>query len=406
MSTKAEVLESPAQRHRNVRLAVALGVCAVLVLAVAYFTAPIRSSSLQAHGTPSHAGETFAVTPESLTEVWRAPAPELEGVFKPVAIGSVAVAYEDSTLRAFDTTGNVAWEYSRTEPLCALGAAWGRVVAVYRTGVGCGDAVAINAADGTYAATRSALNAADVATVVSNDRVGTVAPERLELWRSDLVRTIEYGEVEAPQEPDMQPNAQCTITSALTRSDNLAVTGHCPDGQSWLRFMDTTPEDSRKPEITQEINVPEGSTLVAISGDAAAIWSPTETGGELLTYGDDGAPKTIPYRAPMPVSAGLTAWTGDVQHNMTWFDGSRLCFFHPTYLGVSAVSEEAIGNPINLGSDVVVPVRGGLAVMNPDTGEVVRTIPVDRGEYSGPVGLATTGRMVVEKRGNELVALG
>lgn len=406
MSTKAEVLEAPAQRHRNIRIAVALGVCAVLVLAVAYFTAPIRSSSLEFRGAPAHAGETFAVAPESFTEVWRAPAPELGGIFKPVTAGSVAVAYGDSTLSAFDSAGDVAWEYRRAEPLCALGAAWGHVVAVYQTGVGCGDAVAINAADGTYAATRSALNAADVATVVSNDRVGTVAPERLELWRSDLVRTIEYGEVEAPQEPDMQPNAQCTITSTLTRSENLAVTEHCPDGQSWLRFMDTTPEDSRKPEITQEIQVPEGSTLVAISGDAAALWSPTETGGELLAYGDDGAPKSTSHSAPTPVVSGLTAWTGDLQHNMTWFDGSRLYFLHPTYLGVSAISEEAIGNPINLGSDVVVPVHGGLAVMNPDNGEVLRTIPVDRGGYSGPVGLATTGRMVVEKRGSELVALG
>ena len=140
-------------------------------------------------------------------------------------------------------------------------------MASYKTGVGCGDTVAIEAATGEYDSTRSAVSSENVVPVSSNDRVGTVSTDRIDLWRSDMVRTVEYGDVEAKQEPDKQPHEDCTISSALTRTENLALTESCPDkpGTTWLRFQDTTPDDSREPDIAADVDIAtDGARLVAV----------------------------------------------------------------------------------------------------------------------------------------------
>ncbi|MGA9871972.1 MAG: hypothetical protein WBQ44_12620, partial [Rhodococcus sp. (in: high G+C Gram-positive bacteria)] len=54
---------------------------------------------------------------------------------------------------------------------------------------------------------------------------------------------------------------------------------------------------------------------------------------------------------------------------------------------------------------LLVPVTGGLAVTDPATGNIERTIPVDRGSYTGPVRTTVMGDVVVEQRGDQLVAL-
>jgi hypothetical protein len=51
-------------------------------------------------------------------------------------------------------------------------------------------------------------------------------------------------------------------------------------------------------------------------------------------------------------------------------------------------------------------VPGGLADVDPDTGAVARTVPVDRGAWTGPVQVAAQGGLLVELRGDEIVVLG
>jgi hypothetical protein len=46
-----------------------------------------------------------------------------------------------------------------------------------------------------------------------------------------------------------------------------------------------------------------------------------------------------------------------------------------------------------------------LAVLDPGTGERLGGAPVDRGSYQGIVQLATAGSVVLEQRGDQLVAL-
>jgi hypothetical protein len=50
-------------------------------------------------------------------------------------------------------------------------------------------------------------------------------------------------------------------------------------------------------------------------------------------------------------------------------------------------------------------VKNGLRVLKPATGKPVGTLPVDRGDYAGPIAMSTLGPMVYEQRGDTLVAM-
>jgi hypothetical protein len=50
-------------------------------------------------------------------------------------------------------------------------------------------------------------------------------------------------------------------------------------------------------------------------------------------------------------------------------------------------------------------VPGGVVEVNPVDGHVLRTVPVNRGDYHGPVTLAALGPVLLEQRGPTVVAL-
>ena len=414
MSRPEAVTEAgPLRRERKdlVATAVIAGVL-VLLVAVAWFSAPIRSAELRRADAEFVASGLPVDPPNNLTESFSLPDAALPGVTAPVVSGGLLIANSRDTITAHSPTGELVWSYSRGDaPLCSLGAAWDKVVATYRSNVGCGDVVALTASTGEYAGTRSATAPADPVAISSNDRVGTVGAQRLELWRSDMVRTVEYGAVEAKQEPDLQPHEECRITSALTRTELLAVTEVCPEDPSvtWLRFQKATPEDSRAPEITSQVSIPDpGARLVAIAQDAAAVYVPGPAPA-VLSFTEEG---TETSRQSVAAASALAlgedvdaAAVADLPHHMTWFDGERLYLFAPTQLTVQHVFEDAIGTGVAVGERLLYPTEAGVAVADWESGAVERVIPVDRGAFVGPVSLNALGTTVVEKRAGTLVGL-
>ncbi|MHA2788285.1 Rv3212 family protein [Corynebacterium sp. S7] len=376
-------------------------VIVVVVVLIAFFTAPIRSAELTpANSTHQDYGQ-LTVIPETLHETTRVS--ESSPALAPIVASGMTVGYDGHTLRAYTPAGSQAWSYSRDDELCALASAWGKVVATYRTNVGCGDVVAIDASSGNYAGTRSANAPDEVVSVSSKERVGTVSGARTELWRSDLVRTVEYGEVEAPQEAGMQPNSGCLITSALTSSDLFTVTEICGD-TTWLRFQDTTPKDSRAPEIRANATISPGSVLVGTSTHVAAIYDPTTE--EVIGINDSG----------VEVSRSKVAALGEIPtlfepavHSLpnheSFFDGTSLWLMNPQTMAVQTVYQGALGTGIAVDNKLLYPVEGGIAVADWDAQQVERTIPVDRGGYVGTVSLGSAGGTIVEKRGDELFFL-
>ncbi|ALC05231.1 hypothetical protein CDES_03895 [Corynebacterium deserti GIMN1.010] len=376
---------------------------ALIGVGTVWATAPIRGSELTPAAEPFVAESPLTTIPTQLSERWRAS--DDSSNHKPSITAGVIATAEGNTVKTYSPEGELLWSYERDKELCALSTGFDSVVATYKTGVGCGDVIAINANDGQYKATRSAIASDTVAPITSNDRIGILGTERVELWRSDLVRTVEYGEVEAPQEANQQPNPDCSITSAMTRRDLLAVTETCPDESTYLRFMTTAPEDSRVPEVSQDIKIEDGR-LIAIGETAAAVYVSQPTPA-IVSYNAEG--QIVGQIAVDPVEFSdlpSQQTTADLTHHMSWFTGDRLILLSPSQLNVRQVFDDALGTGTALNGSLLYPTTEGIAVANWDTGKVLRTIPVDRAGYTGEVSLGLVGQVLVEKRGSEIVALG
>lgn len=400
-------------RPRDWRAAGIIALICVIMVGGAFATADIRESRLSQYAAPGEPIDSeLPSPPQVLGEDFRLDNEQTSGNFRAVTAAGLLITYDEHTITASTSAGDKAWTYTRDNvDLCSLGTAWDKVVATYRNGAGCGDVVAIAAATGEYADTRSAINSNEVAAISSNDRVGTVSPERVELWRSDLVRSVEYGDVEAPQEANMQAHADCTISSALTRTELLASTESCPSepDSTWLRMQKTTPEDARKPEIESDIKVDNpGARLVAVGQNAAAVFLPGPE-PEIVAYNRSGvevsrsAAQTSLHvdSAPAPFAPAKA----DLPHHMTWFDGERLYLFSPPDLRVERVIEQAIGTGVAAGEELLVPTAQGIAVVDLSNGRITRTIAVERGDYRGDVYLSLAGGSIIEQRGDTAVAL-
>ena len=399
------------RRRRDLWVTGAIALVSVGAIGGAVLTADIRQASLSTNDVPrAEAPAEWSAPPEKLTEAFRVDSPNPAAGPRGIVSQDVLIAAAESGVTAYTDKGEVAWEYSRGDaPLCSVATAWDKVVMTFRTGVGCGDTVAIDAATGQYAGTRSAINSPEVVPISSNDRVGTVSSDRVDIWRSDMVRTVEYGNVEAKQEPGLQPQEGCSINSALTRTELLVVSETCPQEPdvNWLRFQKTTPEDSRAPELNKSVAInAEGVRLVAVGQSGATVYVPGPE-PQLISYDDNGVKLAQSTVEPSPAinesSTPFASETADLPHHISWFDGQTLYLLTPSSLDVDRSFDDALGTGIAVGGRLLYPTDKGIAVANWSTGKVERTIPVDRGSYDGPVALSLAGEAIIETRGKELV---
>lgn len=367
--------------------------------------------------------------PASVTETWRTTTDPATGP-GPLTLDGVVVRTDGGRVSGLDAVdGHEVWSYSRDRELCGVTGGWSRIVTVYRGPKGCGDATSLDVATGHYADTRSALADGDVRTFRSLDHVGLLGPDRVELWRSDLVRTVEVGHQETPVDPEAQPTDGCRFSSALTRKKVLAVAMGCPgdtDGDRTVSLLNADPEDAGEPETTHDFTVPAGSELVAVGQDAALVYVPGDgvravdpddtTGSRFQVLRTDGSYDQYPAD-PAPLldpaareNAGGSAdtlfspQTSDLPHHMTWFDGERVVAFGPSDLS-PRFSVPALGTGAAMGDRLLLPVADGIAVVDWSDGRTEKVLPVDRGDWSGPVTLQVQGDVVVEQRGGTLVGL-
>lgn len=443
-------MRAQSKRIDTVVTCVIVVVAAVAVLG-AWLTAPVRHVELQT--------ATEAFEPEAASAIVSANTASFRTGFSEenvanrvqplVANGLLIVANPDgegTKISALNpTNGDVVWSYARTDsPLCTAMHAWQTVTLVFQTERGCGDVITLEAATGEYSTTRSSNTSDAVLPVWSNDRVGIITDDRVELWRSDMVRTVEYGAVENPQEAESQPHADehCTMQSALTRKEFLAVAEEC-NGETWLRLQQTTPEDSRVPELSAEVPLAEGSRVVAIGQTHAVVYSPTPT-PQLITYNEEGVQTAQRNVEPAAFSDALGDASGavfardvsheasdsaatseqeteanvnaegvglaqpivaDLPHRITWFDGHRLYLFTPETMEVDEVLEDAIGTGIAVNNTLYYPTRSGINVADWSTGQVLQSLPVDREGYSGRVNLAQANGNIIESRGSTVAVL-
>ncbi|QDZ42144.1 hypothetical protein [Corynebacterium sp. sy039] len=414
VNTATSLAVTPGFSKKNWIICGVISIVSIAALICAWLSAPIR----QAHLTVLSHYEESATAPTIPTSFSgdRGSFPADSFNHKPIVTNGLVISAHNtgshSVVSAINPENNKqVWSYERDAALCALSTLDEKVVLVFATGVGCGDVVGIDATTGDYAGTRSAIASEHSALLRSNSYVGVVSSTRLELWRpSDFVRTVEYGKIPAKQEPNQQPHENCTIASALTRTELLASVDIC-DGQAWLRFQKTTPEDSREPKIEHEVKLDNPQAqLVSIGQEGAAVYVPGPQ-PSIISYQKDGQVtartkiSTPPELVVDPDSHVFNPKTADLPHHMSWFDGHSLYLFDPSTQKLLHIFSNVIGTGAAVEGSLLLPIRSGIAVANPDTYAIERIIPVDRGTYDGDVSLALAGEYVVEKRGDTVAIL-
>src|SRR5262249_31051591 len=161
--------------------------------------------------TPAHA------VPASLRQLWAAPSTMTA---QPVAVGGTVVTGDGRAVDGRDpVTGEVRWSYARGSDLCGVSWGYHYAVAGYPDDRGCGQVTTIDGSTGRRGPARSSY--ADKHVDLSSDGTAVLSAgdTRLELWRSDMVRMLSYGEIDARVKPSSKGlHTGCRLASAAAGS--------------------------------------------------------------------------------------------------------------------------------------------------------------------------------------------
>ncbi|MEV6429417.1 hypothetical protein [Nocardia sp. NPDC051463] len=355
--------------------------------------------------------------PTTLHELWHAP----DGATaRALVAGGAVVTGDDGIVVGRDPqTGAQLWLYRRDMPLCGVESQFGTVIAVYRDQRGCSQATLLAGEDGSRRTARSSYMDETLQLSVDGTYVLAKGPQRLEMWRSDLVRTLEYGYVDAPVNVKTQPRKGCSLLSAGSSASRVAVLERCPeDPANRLTVLNPAPKDNTVPEehgshvLTGSGTDSADARVIAVSDNRIVLYLP---GGPVAPGVEATTPRLAVYDGtgnPLMVhqlSAPLTdkATTTRISSAFFVFTGNSVIALSASTFDPLWTIPNALGGPAFMAGRLLVPVAGGLAAVDPASGTELARIPVLRqGSENAPISLAVLGTTVLEKRGTQLYALG
>jgi hypothetical protein len=459
----------PARSRRRIDRIVAAGlaVLAIALAAVVWLTSDIRATTSNTSDPIAEPSPATGI-PDSLKQVWTAATDaKLGAVVSPYG---VVVTTDPHTVTGRDaTTGRVRWSYQRSNlPMCAVGSgdtdtAGGGVegvVVLYEKNGWCSQIQSLDPSTGARKYARTSANQTGGSLIFGGPYAGWVGSTLMELWRYDLVRTLQYGDQPNPQNPNTR-HIGCTFDDAAVTDQQVATIEHCPaDGNTARVVFNWADPGSGHDKQNQYQHTPRAeidtgspvARLVGITRDRAAVLV-TEPTPALVIYDADGSEASrTPVDIPASEIAAVTGITPSVtvdgidnddparvRYNLI---GSHLLAVQSENVEVSVtstptptttannpggavapatsvaptvtqenrdsltlrfVASGALGLPAVIDGTPLLPVDAGLAELD-KTGLAVRTIDVDRGDYSGRVDAAAVGKTVVETRGDAVVA--
>lgn len=389
---------------------VAAAVITVLLLAVGFalwWTSDARGTVSQpaaSLGAPLPAARSL---PPSLAEVWRAPSP---ASVQPVLAGSVVATGQGGTVTGRDPrSGQVRWRYQRDLPLCALAAGFARVVAVHRRDDRCSEVTSLEA-DGRRGPQRNSAVAAPTRLIDEGTHLVATGERYAEVWRADMVMTLQYGTVPTPVNPGKQPRPGCRYGSFAAGGGRLAVIERCPGERTdRLTVQPASPREAEHPEPQFSTLLPTGrARVVAVSRERTAVLLPDPA--RLALYDGSGR-RVAEYPLDLPPSdlagdpPGLAVPLTTTLAALYWHTGSATVALDPVELRPLWTVPGTLGSGALLAGRLLVPVPEGLAVLDPMTGARAGLLRLDRGGYRGRVWVAAVGPVVLEQRGPMVVGL-
>ncbi|CNL11675.1 hypothetical alanine valine rich protein [Mycobacterium tuberculosis] len=312
-------------------------------------------------------------------------------------------------------TGESLWSYARDTDLCGVTWVYHYAVAVYRYDRGCGQVSTIDGSTGRRGAARSGYADPRVRLFSDGTTVLSAGDTRLELWRSDMVRMLAYGEIDARVKPSNRGlQSGCTLESAAASSAAVSVLEACTN-QDDLRLVLLRPgkeDDEPIQRIVPEPGVRPGSgaRVLVVSQNNTAVYLPARSGAQprVDVIDETGATVSSTLLAKPPSTSAVASRTGNL---VTWWTGDALLVFDAgnltqRYTIAAGETTAPVGPGVMMAGQLLVPVTGGIGVYDPVSGANNRYIPVTRPPSTSAVIPAVSGSRVIEQRGDTLVALG
>lgn len=391
----------------------AAAIIAVVVAAAAaliWWTSDARATISRPAVAPVPLPTPARSVPMSLHQLWTATSP---ATTRPVLVAGTVATGDGHQVTGHDpATGDSHWSYSRSSDLCAVSWVYHFVVAVYRDDRGCGQVSALDAASGRRGPARSSY--ADTAVNVSSDGMAVLSAgnTRLELWRSDLVRTLAYGETDARVKPSSRGlRSGCVLTSAAASPSAVSVLEACPkQGDMRLTLLRPGKEDDEPEQRYVSglgVRADSDARVLTVSDTSTAVYlSAPQPRVEVIDQTGTTVASTLLPKPPSPSAAVsrlgnlVTWWTGDA---VLVFDATDLTY---RYTIGAAGDTVPLGPAAMMAGRLLVPVTGGIGVYDPVTGANDRYLPVHRLPVKSAVVPAVLGGQVFEQRGDTVVALG
>ncbi|MEV0295089.1 hypothetical protein [Nocardia sp. NPDC050710] len=409
---------APERRTRaDIISAVAIAVLVVVAALVVWARGDATGTESVTAPTPVSAPPTADQLPTTLRELWHA---SDGAAARALTSSGVVVTGHDGTVTGRDPrTGAQLWRYRRDMPLCGVESQFGMVIAVYRDQRGCSQATLLAGDTGERRTARSSYMDSRLHLSVDGTYALAQGPERLEVWRSDLVRTLEYGYVDAPVNVKTQPRAGCDLLSSGSSPSRLAVLERCADDPAdRLTVLNPAPKDNTVPEeygshvLTGVGADSPDARVIAVSDGRIVLYLPggTATAGaestppRLAVYDASGNPIVV-HQLSAPLSDKAT--TTKLGSTYYLFTGNSLIALNGSTFDPLWAAPNALGSPAMMAGRVLMPVAEGITALDSGTGAELTRIPVDRPGYdNSPISLAVLGTTVLERRGTDLYALG
>jgi hypothetical protein len=389
--------------------AAAIGTVVATAAALIWWTSDARATISRpttpaANPTPAHA------VPASLRELWRA---DSAATAQPVAVGGSVVTGDGRVVEGHDpVTGAVRWSYSRDADLCGVSWVYRVAVAVYRDDRGCGQVSTIDGSTGQRGPARSSYSNRRVELSSDGTTVLSAGDTRLELWRSDMVRMLSYGEIDARVKPSSKGlHTGCRLASAAASSSAVSVFEAC-GRQADLRLTLLRPakeEDEPDQHNVAEpgIGVDSGAKILTVSETRTAVYLPAPQ-PRVVVIDETGTTVGTTLLPEPPLTSNVVTRSSNL---ITWWTGHRVMVFDTANLTYRyaigpAGSSAPVGPATLLAGKLMVPVTDGIAVCDPVTGVGEGFLPVHRAPGDAPVIPLATGAQLLEQRGHTLVALG
>ena len=400
------------ERRTTADLLAAAAIVTVVAAAAAliWWTSDARATISRPAVVPAPNPTAAHAVPTSLRELWRA---NSAATAQPVAVGGSVVTGDGRAVEGRDPgTGAVRWSYSRDTDLCGVSWVYRYAVAVYHDDRGCGQVSTLDASTGRRGPARSSYSNRRVELSSDGTTVLSAGDTRLELWRSDMVRMLSYGEIDARIKPSSKGlHAGCRLTSAAASSSAVSVFEAC-GRQADLRLTLLRP--AKEEDEPDQHNVAEpgvtadsGAKVLAVSETRTAIYLPAPQ--PRVEVVDETGTRIGSTLLPEPPLASnvvtrssnlITWWTG---HRVMVFDAANLTY---RYSVGPAGASAPVGPATLMAGQLIVPVTDGIAVCDPVTGVGEDFLPVHRERSDAPVVPLASGSQLLEQRGRTLVALG